>query len=39
MMPEPRNGPRIVPLPPTIAISTASTETGNDAATGLMKRL
>ena len=30
---------RMVPLPPTIAISTASTETGNEAATGLMKRL
>ena len=39
MMPEPRNGPITVPLPPTIAISTASTEIGNEAETGFTKRL
>ncbi len=38
-MPEPRNGPMIVPEPPTIAISETSTEIWNEAATGLMKRL
>src|SRR5215211_8328 len=36
-MPAPRNGPTIVPDPPTIAISDTSTEIWNEAATGLMK--
>jgi hypothetical protein len=38
-MPDPRKGPTSVPEPPTMAISAASTEIGNDAATGLMNRL
>ena len=39
MMPEPMNGPMMVPEPPMMAISTASTDIGNEAAAGLMKRL
>ena len=39
MMPEPMNGPMIVPEPPTIAISVTSTEILNEAATGFTKRL
>jgi len=38
-MAEPMNGPAMVPVPPRIAISAASTETGNEAATGFTKRL
>ena len=38
-MPAPRNGPTIVPDPPTIAIRETSTEIWNEAATGLTKRL
>ncbi len=36
---EPMKAPTRVPLPPMIAISAASTEIGNDAATGFTKRL
>ena len=38
-MPEPRNGPMMVPVPPTIAMSVTSTEIWNEAETGLTKRL